>query len=338
MSELLLIWGKLGLCAAVIGMAGPELARSGEIIADKTGLSQGWIGLVLLATATSLPELFTGLSAVVAVSAPNIAVGDVLGSCVFNLAILILLDAMHRSPSIYHRAGPGHILTAGFGVILIGLAGVAILLGREGLGLSLAHVGASTPLMALLYFVAMRVVFVFERRQRAEAAGEMADRHPDITLQRALVRYGLAAAFVIGAGVWLPFVAIELADAMGWRTTFVGTLLVAGVTSLPEAVVTVSAARIGAFDMAISNLLGSNLFNILVLVIDDLAFTGGPLLSTVSATHAVSAFSAVIMTGVVIVALLYRSEVRLYRSIGWASLALLLIYVLNSYVIYLYGH
>ena len=338
MIELLYIWAKLGLCATAIGLAGPELARSGEIIADKTGLSQSWIGLVLLATATSLPELFTGLSAVVATSAPDIAVGDVLGSCVFNLAILIVLDAIHRNPSIYHRAGPSHILTAGFGVMLIGLTGVDILLGRDGLSPRLAHIGATTPLVMLLYFVAMRVMFVFERRQRAEVAGEVADRHPDITLRKAVLRYGMAAAAVVAAGIWLPFVALDLADATGWRTTFVGTLLVAGITSLPEAVVTISAARIGAIDMAISNLLGSNIFNILVLAIDDLAFTEGPLLSAASATHAVSAFSAIIMTGVVIVALLYRPQTRLYRTIGWTSLALLLIYVLNSYVLYVYGH
>ena len=85
MTGTLLPWLKLGICGLLIGIAGPFLTRYADVIARLTGLSRSWIGLVLLATATSLPELFTGISAVAAANAPNIAVGNVLGSCVFNL-------------------------------------------------------------------------------------------------------------------------------------------------------------------------------------------------------------------------------------------------------------
>jgi cation:H+ antiporter len=123
---------------------------------------------------------------------------------------------------------------------------------------------------------------------------------------------------------------------MGWRTTFVGTLFIAGATSLPELVVTISALRIGAVDMAIANLLGSNLFDILVLAIDDLAYLRGPLLSVASPTHAVTAFAAAVMSGIVIVALLYRPSTRIRGTIGWVSLSLLIVYLLSSYAIYLF--
>ena len=104
-------WLKLVLCLALIGVAGWHLSRNGEIIAEKTGLSASWVGLILLATATSLPELVTGLSAVTVASAPDIAVGDVLGSAVFNLLILVLLDALYRRETLYTRAAQGHILS-----------------------------------------------------------------------------------------------------------------------------------------------------------------------------------------------------------------------------------
>jgi cation:H+ antiporter len=159
-----------------------------------------------------------------------------------------------------------------------------------------------------------------------------------MTLRAALVRYLSAASVIVAAGVWLPFVGLELAEAMGWRTTFVGTLFIAGVTTLPELVVTVSALRLGVVDMAIGNLLGSNLFDVLVLAIDDLFYTDGPLLSSVSPAHAISAFAAVIMSGIFIVALLYRPETRLRGTIGWVSLALLAVYLLSTYAIYLHGH
>jgi len=329
-------WTKFSICAGIIAVAGPALTRYGDIIAHRTGLSRTWIGLVLLATATSLPELFTGLSAVTIADAPNIAVGDALGSCVFNLAILILLDFMYREEPMYRRIDQGHILSAGFGVILIGLAGASLLLWRNGPSPKLFHIGVYTPIIVVLYFVAMRAAFVYERRK--PSVGRGVDRYPKISLQGAIVRYAAAAALVIAAGAWLPFIGLELADAMGWRTTFVGTLFIAGATSLPEVVVTISALRLGALDMAIANLLGSNLFDVLILAIDDLAYRRGPLLSVVSPAHAVTAFAAVIMSGIVIVALLYRPATRFHGTIGWVSLALLIVYLLSSYAIYLHGH
>jgi cation:H+ antiporter len=336
MTPTVLIWTKFAICAALIGLGGPALTRYGDIIAQRTGLSRTWIGLFLLATATSLPELFTGLSAVTVAAAPNIAVGDALGSCVLNLAMLVVLDAMHRDEPIYRRIDQAHILTAGFGVVLIGLAGASILAGSNGFDARLLHFGIYTPIIGLIYFVAMRAAFVYELRRSSPPL--VADRDPDVTLAMAVRRYLAAAVVVIAAGSWLPLVGLQIAEVMGWRTTFVGTLVVAGATSLPELVVTISALRLGALDLAIANLLGSNLFDVLILAIDDLAYLPGPLLSGVSPTHAVTAFAAVIMSGLLIVAILYRPTTRFRGTIGWVSLSLLVIYLLSSYVIYLHGH
>lgn len=336
--ELGLIWLQFFVCAGLIGFAGPELSRSGDIIAEKTGLSHNWIGLILLATVTSLPELITGLSAVTIADVPDIAIGDVLGSCVFNLAILIVLDLMHRDEPIFHRAHQGHILAAGFGIVLIGWAGMTVILANQDFTFHVGHVGLYSPIMIGLYFIAVRTVFTYERNQREEFVEDVAARYGDVTLKQAVRRYLIAASVLIVAGVWLPFVGADLADAMGWNKTFVGTLLVALATSLPELVVTTAALRLGALNMAIANLLGSNLFDMLVLAIDDIAYTKGPLLSDVSPVHAVSAFSAVIMTGIVVVGLLYRTKYRAFRYLDWFSLSLFLVYLLNTYVLYVFGH
>jgi len=124
---------------------------------------------------------------------------------------------------------------------------------------------------------------------------------------------------------------------MGWHQTFVGTLFIAGVTSLPELAVTVAALRMGALDMAIANVLGSNLFNIIVLAIDDLIYLNGPLLAHVSPLHAFSAMSAVVMSGVVIIGLVYRPKTLFFISVGWISLSLFTLYLLNTYVLFLHG-
>ncbi|WP_102223705.1 sodium:calcium antiporter [Acidimangrovimonas sediminis] len=334
MQPLVLPWLELGLCGAVIAIAGSVLVRHGEMLAQLTGLSRSWIGLILLATATSLPELFTGVSAVTLADVPNLAVGDALGSCVFNLLLLVLLDELSRSEPMYRRVDQGHVLTAGFGVIMIGAVGALILLSREQLDLRLFHISAYTPLIIVVYLVAMRAAFDYERRSRGPVAQPRAEERP--TVRTAVLRYLTAAVFVVAAGTWLPFIGRDIADAMGWRPTFVGTLLVAGATSLPELAVTISALRIGAVDMAIGNLLGSNLFDILIIALDDVAYAKGPLLSAVSPAHAITAFAAVIMSGIFIVAMLFKPKTRLRGTVGWVSLAMLVVYLFTSYAVYLH--
>ncbi|BCH31942.1 sodium/hydrogen exchanger [Mesorhizobium sp. L-8-10] len=336
MTATFLPWLKFAVCVVLIGLAGPALIRNGDVIARLTGLSRSWIGLVLIATATSLPELITGVSAVIAVDAPNIAVGDALGSCVFNLMMLVLLDILSREEPMYRRIDQGHILTAGFGVILIGAAGAFLLLSQNALSFQFLHVSGYTPFIIVIYLVAVRAAFVYERRTRSPSA--LAKAEGSISLRNAALGYLAAASVIVVAGTWLPFVGREIAEVMGWRTTFVGTLLIAGATSVPELVVTVSALRLGAVDMAIGSLLGSNLFDILILAIDDIAYGKGPLLRAVSPAHAITAFAATIMSGIFIVAMLFRPETRLGGTIGWVSLSLLIVYLFSSYAIYLLGH
>jgi cation:H+ antiporter len=331
------IWLEFLVCLAAIGVAGGQLSRYGDAIAEMTGLGRTWIGLVLMATVTSLPELVSGLSAVAVVGAPNIAIGDVLGSCVFNLLILVVVDFLHRGESVYTRASRGHILSAGFGVVMIGTVGVCLVLARLGAPLAIGHVGLYSPLFVALYLLAMRTVFHYERREMAHFVATAAARYQAISLRRATLGTCLAAAVVVAAGAWLPFIGDDIATRMAWHKSFVGTLFVAAATSAPEVAVTVGALRLGAIDMAIANLLGSNLFDILIVAIDDLFFAPGPILAHVSPVHAVSAFSAIVMTGVAIVGLFYRPTARLLGTVGWISVFLAGLYLLNSYVLFVYG-
>ncbi len=322
-------------CAIATGVAGSYLSRYGDVIARRTGMGGSWVGLVLMATVTSLPELATGVSAVTVNRAPDIAVGDVLGSCVFNLLIIVVLDLLQRGESVYTRARQGHILSAGFGVILIGFAGFNVLLAQGGPRWAWGHVGLYSPVIVLLYAVAMRTVFRYESSHPEQGRAEP-ERDRGLTLAQALQRYAAAALVVVAAGVWLPYVGKALAAQMGWSQSFVGTLFVAAATSLPEVAVSVAALRIGALDMAIGNLFGSNLFNILILALDDVLYLKGPLLSNVSSVHAVSALSAIMMTGVAIVGLLFRPQLRVLKTVGWASILLFVIYLLNVYILYLH--
>ncbi len=329
------IFIEFAVLSSMIGGSGYFLSLYGDIIAEKTGLGGSWVGLAMLATITSLPELATGVSAVTYVDAPNIALGDALGSCVFNLLLIVLLDFLHRDASVYTRISQGHILSAGFGVVLLGFVAFSIVLLQNSVSLSFSHVGLYTPIIVLFYIFAMRTVFRYEKSQRMEVVEEIAERYPNISLRKALTSFFLAAVVVVLVGIRLPVTAEHLAAAMGWDQSFVGTVFVALATSLPEVAVTLSALRIGALDMAISDLLGSNLFNLVILAVDDLAYLKGPLLANVSPVHLVTTLSAIMMTGVAIVGLLYRPKTRLFKTVGWVSLLMFSIYILNVSVLYL---
>lgn len=334
------IWLQFLHCAALIGGAGYQLSRYGDAIAQRTGLSGSWIGVALLATVTSLPELATGISSVAVANAPNLAVGDALGSCVVNLVFLVVIDSFFRKEPVWYRASQGHVLAGALGVVMLGFVlisllmhqvrGVAVTPNRLQLGFALA-----TPVLLALYLVAMRTVFVYER-QHVQAQNTELDVHLPL-LRSAVIRFALAAGVVAGAGIWLPFVATNLAHTMGWNKSFVGSLFVALATSLPELAVTLSALRMGALDMAIANLLGSNLFNVAIIAVDDIFYRPGPLLAAVSPVHAVTAGSAITMTGLAMVGLFFKPGGRVLRSISWISLGLMAMYLLNTYVLYLHG-
>lgn len=334
MTRLIFVWLQFALCVGLIGFAGLRLIRYGDALAELTGLSRSWIGLILVATVTSLPELVTGLSAVTIAKAPDIAVGDALGSCVFNLAILALVDIFYRKEPVYAVASRRHILPATFGVILLCATALILVLSSQGTLPRIGHVSMGSMLLVGLYALAMKVLYQVEQRNQeapAQAAG-------NLRLKTALTGYAVASIVIVVSGIWLPFLGLELARIMGWSNSFVGTLFVALATSVPELATTVGALRIGAVDMAIGNLLGSNLFDVLILALDDVAYQPGALYENVSPLHIVSALTASLMTGAVIVALTYRSTARVLRIGSWASIALLALYLLNAVIQFLHGH
>ena len=228
-----MLWIQFVLVAAVIFYAGSQIARYGDILAEKTGMGRTWIGLVLVASTTSLPELFTGLSSAVQ-SFPDIAVGDILGSCMFNLVILSIMDARSTAPVI-PQAQPGQALAVGFGVLLVGLVGMGLVIDPHLPGWT--RIGAATPLVIVLYFTSMRVLFVFERRRlltTPELKAEM--QYGAVSTRTAALRYSASAAFVILAATMLPRLAGEIADRTGLGQAIVGSYFVGVTTSLPEVV------------------------------------------------------------------------------------------------------
>jgi cation:H+ antiporter len=334
MAAIMLLWTVFLICSCVIVTCGFQLSKYGDIIAEKTGMGRTWIGVALMATVTSLPELVTGISSVTFADVPDIAVGDVLGSCVFNMLILAVLDALYRPMPINTKAHYGHVLSAGFGIFLLSIVAVGLFLG--GRLAPFGWIGLYSLLIAVVYIVSMRLVFNYEKRQVVAYLKERTEelKYDGVPLQAAVVKYSVNALAVVGAALFLPRIGAAIAEQTGLGQSFVGNILIAVTTSLPEVVVCIAAVRIDAVDLAIGNLFGSNLFNIFILALDDVFFMKGALLSFAGSSHVISALSAISMTTIAVISLTYRAEKKAL-PLAWDSIGIVLIYVTNVMVLYM---
>lgn len=292
-------------CASVIIYSGAKLSFYGDKIAELTGIGKAWVGLILMASVTSLPELITGISSVAFIKEPDLAAGDIFGSCVFNLLILSILDARIKQP-LFSLVKSGHIVAAIFGIILLTVAGMAIYLSAE--VPSVFWISSFTFLIFGIYLISVFGIFRYEHAELLER------RQPVISpsvlhhtsLKKVLQNYALHALIVIFAAVFLPYFAEPIAKTTGLGNSFFATLFIAAATSLPELIVSFAALRIGSPDIAVGNLLGSNVFNMFILGIDDLFYREGSLFKDIASSHLLSVFITILMTAVAGLGMLFR--------------------------------
>ncbi|OQW32790.1 MAG: hypothetical protein A4E19_05375 [Nitrospira sp. SG-bin1] len=325
--------------AGAIVFAGTRLSHHGDQIAELTGLGRLWIGVVLMAAATSLPEVLTTMSASW-IEAPDLAAGNLFGAGLSNMLTLGLIDLLYRQKRVWRQAALGHTLTAALAMVLTALAAFFVLLRIDVVHLG---VGLESAILLMLYVLGMRLVFRQEdmaRRQlerKAVVEGFVEAHHADVNhrgeLRRAVIGFLIGALVLLMAAPLLAWSAERIAEESGITATFIGTSLVAITTSLPELVVSISAVRLGAFDLAVGNLFGSNAFNMAAFFFADLAYREGGLLSAVSSTHALTALWSIIMMNIGLMGIIYRAE-RRFMFIEPDSLLMIVIYILGLWLLF----
>jgi cation:H+ antiporter len=311
------------------------MAKSADIVALKTGLGRTFIGVVLLATATSLPELGAGVSSIALFGEPDLAAGDIFGSNMFNLLIIGLLDIWWRSSPILSEVSISSAVVGAAGITLISIAAVAMFIHQSTSVLDGWYVSPFSLVMIVFFAAMMFIVFRVERGQ--EQADEP-EAYTGSSLTRALILYAISAAIVVGAAVWLANTGDKLSDAMGWEASFVGTQFLAFSTSIPELAASFAAIRLRAPELAISGILGSNMFNMgFILFVDELVYTSGSIWAAFSPIHMLTAAIAILMTSIVIIAL--AAQQKRAPSQFWTTEAMLLIvlYVAASVLVFSLG-
>jgi len=296
--------------AAVVAGAGTVLARAADAIAESTGLGRLLVGSVLLAAATSLPELTVDIAAVREGHA-DLAAGDLLGSSLMNLLILAGIDLARRNGRrMLSREAASHALSATLAIALTGLAGAAILTAGKLPSVVVLGIGGWSWAILIAYLLGARMLFIDQRISARLAAETAADQPAAGPLWKPAVLFTAAAAVLVAIGPRLATTAAELAERSGLGGTFVGTTLVALTTSLPELVASLAAVRLGAVDLAIGNTFGSNAFNMILFVPLDAVYPD-QLFQAVSPIHAVTALAVIVATAIAVLGQLYHAERRL---------------------------
>jgi len=319
------------ICATIIFFAGKRLAHYGDLLADLTGMGKAWIGLILMAAVTSLPELMVGFSSTVILESADLAVGDILGSCAFNLGILSLMDIFTpKNQPLFTSVSRSHILAASFGIILIVLAGLGLFLDRDIVLTS--SIGLTSISFVVIYFWAIKTIYSYQKENQKEQDTPHSEVG-SLTLRQVVVGYAFFALIIIVTALALPYFAEHIAEQTGLGKSFVGTLFLAVSTSLPEIAVSLAAVRMGSPDMAVGNLLGSNIFNVFILFLDDIFYTKGHLLKDASDANLVSVFFVVLMAAVAIIGFIFPSKEKKF-FIAWDTIVIFLLYIFNVVLLY----
>ena len=332
-----LLWLQLAGVTIIIVTASHFLAKSADIISFKTGLGQSLVGVVLLATATSLPELGTGVSSVTFFDAPDLAAGDAFGSNLLNLLIIGLLDLISRKDPILTMVNATAALVGALGIGMIAIAVSGIVIHSMTTTTSTWPISPVSIVLNIAFVFSVFMIYRFGKTQD-DTEIEVNSEYAQVSGTAATMMFLASAGVILGSAIWLAQTGDNLAREMGWEASFVGTQFLAISTSLPELATAIAAIRLNAPALAISNLLGSNLFNMgFVLFVDDVAFTDGVLWSNVSQIHTLTGIIGVIMTIVVIVSLIHRVRTRPSKFWTFEAVALIALYIVASLLVFQLG-
>ncbi len=327
--SLFALFGTLGLAALVIATAGTALTHAAAALSRVTGLGQAMFGAVFLGAVTSLPGIITTV-----VTAYNgytdLAISNAVGGIAAQTFFLAVADVFYRSSNLEHAsASLAAIVQA---TVLIAMLSVPLVVAELPL-MEKSPVHFATPLLIVAYVFGMRLAQsakrypLWEPKKTKETVFEEEGRGKDDPESSILwLRFTLLALVVAVAGWVVAEVGPLIAEESGLPAVIVGALFTATVTSLPELVTTIAAARQQAPTLAVSDIIGGNSFDVLFLVGADLAFLKGSIYHQITGQHTFFIAVAMLMTAVFVLGML-RREKHGFANIGFESALLIIIYL-----------
>lgn len=317
------------LSAALVWAAGTRLARIVDAIAERTGIGRVFAGFLLLGSVTSLPELATVITAAHGGHA-NLALSSILGSVSTNVLLLALADAaLGRDALTSVIAHPATLLQGVLGILLLGVVAVAITVGD----IELFGLGVWSAALVPLFGIAVWLTLVYENRPTWMVADGstipgLAPAEPDergLSLRGLVARATAAGLVILVAGYLLAETGDAIAYTTGISESMVGFVLVGLATSLPEISSMIGAVRIHRYELAIGDIFGTNLFDLLLVPIADLAYRQGAILNAAGRFESLAVLLGIVLTAVYVIGLLDRRN-RTVLRMGYDSLTAIVVF------------
>ncbi len=330
-----MVWLTFLASATIIALASLQLARHGDVIAIRSGLGGLFMGTLLIAAVTTLPEILVLVNAISA-GMPDLAIGGLLGSNMFNMLVLAILDMLHQKQRFLRKAAMRHALTGSLAVLMITLVIVYIYADFTAvLRVGPLAVGADSLVLIAVYVLGLRQIEKQARSLMPLGAAEPSEEGLP-SLKTSLLWFAGAALVLVFVTPRLVAASGEIAEITGLGTTFIGATLLAVVTSIPELATSISAVRIGADDMAIGNLFGSNMFGMALLGLTDIFMLRQHLFTSISDSYLLVAMIGLLMTIVGLISNLANLERRLF-FIEMDALLLIILYFGGLFLLYSRG-
>jgi cation:H+ antiporter len=326
------------IAALAIIIAGSRLAGLADELADRTGMGEALFGVLLLAGVTSLPDFAATLSAAID-ARPDLAMSNVMGSMAVNLVFLGVADIVYRKANLEHAAAsPVNLMLAGLLIVLLTLPLLAIV------SPTIVTWGLHpvTPVIVVAYLFGLHLVLRtqtkpmwFPRLTRQTVPDKPIQLHHG-SLAMAWIGF-IALAVVTGIAGWILMEAAKvIADQGGLSDSLVGGLLTALATSTPELVTTIAAIRYGALTLAVSNIFGTNCFNMLVVAAADVGYPHGSIYHDMTPVQMIWGLVSILMTAILLLGMVRRETYGIGR-IGFESTLILSVYAVAIGIVVVSG-
>jgi len=250
------------LVASFVVLLSLKLSDYVDLLDKKTNVSGAFLGGILLAAVTSLPELFTSLTSTLLLNQNRYVIGNILGSDLFNFVLFFIIFAIFAKKFVDAKVSKHHLLSLVFIAVLYSLTAIG------GYVFNYKNIlwGWFNPISIAILAVYAFSVYKTPKEEESE------DKETDspLTVKQIITRFIIASILLIGASIGVTYLTDWVVAEFSLGATFGGALFLGVATSLPELTATVNLSRKKNFNAAFGNILGSNVFNFLIITLADL--------------------------------------------------------------------
>jgi cation:H+ antiporter len=324
------------IATAAIGIVGTRLSGRADILADRTGIGEAFMGAVFLGATTSLPGITASVTAAIHGHAA-LALSNAFGGIAAQTAFLAIADMTYRKANLEHAAASLPNIMSG--TLLIALLAM-IMLAMVGPEISIGGIHPLTPLLFIGYALGLRMVYQsheqpmwqprITRETKPDLAEEFSSHGPSLPLL--WMDFSISAAVVIVSGWILTHTAEAIVAQTNISEGFVGALILAVTTSLPELVTSIAAVKRGALTLAVGGVLGGNAFDTLFGAISDVVYRPGSIYHAATAGVTTLVALTILMSSILLIGLLFR-EKRGFANIGFESILVLILYLIGVIIL-----